>query len=299
MTTIASDRPAPTGTTPPAPGLTRASSAGGPTSFGWASVGPATLTMVVFFPGLHCPVCRAQRAELDRRLDQLSARGIDVIAVSAEARERSEQLQADWKRERLPIAYGLSEPSMGEWGPFVSRGRSDDETGALHRAGAFPHWARRKGLPRVDPSMQPSAGLDSTTWVHAIDYRTQVGGPARGRRLTVCDTRTRSTQKGRMLHRDISAIRLSGEHDRHQAGHPKWRNQPTERQRRRTARRLVRPVRAGSARRRSGTSIQACAHTSRQPASSTRRPLKASDWSMIRSPRTVMARADPVGSSRA
>jgi hypothetical protein len=27
-----------------------------------------------------------------------------------------------------------------------------------------------------------------------------------------------------VLHRDISAIRLSGEHDRHQAGHPKWRN---------------------------------------------------------------------------
>ena len=32
-----------------------------------------------------------------------------------------------------------------------------------------------------------------------------------------------------MLHRDISAIRLSGEHDRRQAGHPKWRNQPIER----------------------------------------------------------------------
>ena len=66
----------------------------------------------------------------------------------------------------------------------------------------------------------------------------------------VCDTRARSTQKGRVLHRDSSAIRLSGEHDRHQAGRPKWRNQPIERQRRRTARRLVRPVRAGSAGRR-------------------------------------------------
>lgn len=58
----------------------------------------------------------------------------------------------------------------------------------------------------------------------------------------VCDTRAGSTQKGRVLHRDISAIRLSGEHDRHQAGRPKWRDQPIERHRRRTARRLVRPV---------------------------------------------------------
>ena len=70
--------------------------------------------------------------------------------------------------------------------------------------------------------------------------------------LTVCDTRARSTQKGRVLHREVSAIRLSGEHDRHQAGRPKWRNQPSERQRRRTIRRVVRPVRAGSARRRPG-----------------------------------------------
>jgi alkyl hydroperoxide reductase subunit AhpC len=43
-------------------------------------------------------MCRTQLAELDRRLDELSARGVDVIAISAETRERSEQLQADWKR---------------------------------------------------------------------------------------------------------------------------------------------------------------------------------------------------------
>ena len=52
--------------------------------------------------------------ELNRRFDELSERGIDVIAISAETREGSEQLQADWKLERLPIAYGLTEPSMRE-----------------------------------------------------------------------------------------------------------------------------------------------------------------------------------------
>jgi len=33
-------------------------------------------------------------AKLDRRRDELSERGIEVVAISAEARERSEQLQA-------------------------------------------------------------------------------------------------------------------------------------------------------------------------------------------------------------
>ena len=53
MTTIASTAPR-RGYDPARP-LTRASSAGGPTSFGWASVGPATLTMVVFFLDFTVP----------------------------------------------------------------------------------------------------------------------------------------------------------------------------------------------------------------------------------------------------
>jgi alkyl hydroperoxide reductase subunit AhpC len=79
----------------------------------------------------------AQLAELDRRLDELSARGLDVIAISAETRERTEQLQAGSKLERLAIAYGLTEPSMREWGLFASRGTERRRTGALQRAGLF------------------------------------------------------------------------------------------------------------------------------------------------------------------
>jgi len=58
-------------------------------------------------------------AKLDRRRDELSERGIEVVAISAEARERSEQLQADWKLECRPIAYGS--PSDARVGP-ASRG---------------------------------------------------------------------------------------------------------------------------------------------------------------------------------
>ena len=57
-------------------------------------------------------------AKLDQRLDELSERRIELIAISAEAREGSEQLQADWKLERLPIAYGLTEPSDARVGPL-------------------------------------------------------------------------------------------------------------------------------------------------------------------------------------
>jgi len=107
-------------------------------SLGFVALGPARAAAIDLGPGTRPPgglsssyrqwrrLGGAQR-KLDRRLDELSERGIDVIAISAEIREGSEQLQADWKLERLPIAYGLAEPSPREWGLFVSRGRSDDE----------------------------------------------------------------------------------------------------------------------------------------------------------------------------
>lgn len=45
-------------------------------SFPLAERRPERFTIIVFFRGLHCPVRRAQLRELDRRLDEFSARGI-------------------------------------------------------------------------------------------------------------------------------------------------------------------------------------------------------------------------------
>jgi peroxiredoxin len=42
---------------------------------------PEAFTMVIFYRGLQCPVCHAQLSELKRRLDELTVRGITVIAV--------------------------------------------------------------------------------------------------------------------------------------------------------------------------------------------------------------------------
>lgn len=140
---------------------------------------PEKFTMLVFFRGLHCPICRAQLAELDRRLDELSERGIDVIAISAETRERSEQLQADWKLERLPIAYGLTETSMREWGLFVSQGRDEDEPALFNEPGLF--LIGPDGSVYYESILSMPAGrprLDDL--LHGIDHWTKTGYPARG-----------------------------------------------------------------------------------------------------------------------
>jgi peroxiredoxin len=98
---------------------------------------PKVFTMVVFFRGRHCPVCQAQLRELERRLDELEDRGIEVIAVSGETRERTTTLAQDWKLERLPLAYGLTEAQMRAWGLFISHGINEGEPALFNEPGLF------------------------------------------------------------------------------------------------------------------------------------------------------------------
>jgi peroxiredoxin len=94
----------------PAPDLTVPLLPGG--TYRLSDQRPKLFTMVVFFRGLHCPVCRAQLTELDRRLDVVDQRGIDVIAVSGETLERTTQLVAALTATtRLPSGY--ASPTQG------------------------------------------------------------------------------------------------------------------------------------------------------------------------------------------
>lgn len=73
-------------------------------------------SLVVFYRGLHCPICRKQLAEIDRRVKDLKEAGVGrVVAVSMETAERSARIVDQWHLINLPVAYGLSEeaPFLG------------------------------------------------------------------------------------------------------------------------------------------------------------------------------------------
>jgi len=144
-----------------------------------ADQAPDRFTMVVFFRGLHCPVCQAQLRELDRRLDYLSERGIGVIAVSGETRARTQQLKEEWKLNRLPLAPGLTEERMRAGGLFVSRAISDTEPDLFNEPGLFlialdgtVYYESVLSMPVGRPRLDDLLG--------GIDYWTTNDYPARG-----------------------------------------------------------------------------------------------------------------------
>jgi peroxiredoxin len=163
--------------TEPAPDLTVPLLRGG--NYRLTDHRPRVFTMVVFFRGLHCPVCRAQLSELERRLGELEQRGIDVIAVSGETRERTIRLAQEWRLERLPLAYGFTEDQMRAWGLFISHGINDTEPTLFNEPGLFlispdqtiyyeSILSMPVGRPRLDDLLS------------GIDYWTSHGYPARG-----------------------------------------------------------------------------------------------------------------------
>lgn len=140
---------------------------------------PERFTMVVFYRGLHCPVCRAYLADLDRKLATFAERGVDVIAVSGDDAERARRTVEEWKLERLAIGYGQSVTSMREWGLFVSHGIKEPEPELFGEPGLFLvrpdgtlYYAAVNSMPFGRPRLDDMlAALD---FIIARDY------PARG-----------------------------------------------------------------------------------------------------------------------
>src|SRR5210317_723536 len=69
---------------------------------------PDNFTMLVFYRGLHCPICSNYIKELDRMVADFDAIGVSVLALSSDDSTRAQQASDDWKLSTLNIGYDLS-----------------------------------------------------------------------------------------------------------------------------------------------------------------------------------------------
>ena len=145
---------------------------------------PQRFSMVVFYRGLHCPVCRTYIGELDKLLEDYAQRGVNVVAISSDTAERARETRDTWGVQNLEIGYGLSLDVAQQWGLYISSSRGKTSLGIeepaqfsepgvfLVRADGTLYWASVQTMPFARPHFKEIlAGLD---FVIKVDY------PARG-----------------------------------------------------------------------------------------------------------------------
>jgi peroxiredoxin len=140
---------------------------------------PERFTMIVFYRGLHCPVCKQYLRDLERHVEEFQARGVEVIAVSGDSRERAERTREEWGLEKVRIGYGQSVGSMREWGLFVSRGIKEGEPDLFAEPGLF--LIRPDGTVYYESIQSMPFGRTSfKELLGGLDFVIQNDYPARG-----------------------------------------------------------------------------------------------------------------------
>ena len=83
---------------------------------------PNNFTLLIFYRGIHCPVCKTYLETLKTKLETFKELGVNVIAISSDTEAIAKKTYEEWDIEALPVAYGFPIDKAREWGLFISEG---------------------------------------------------------------------------------------------------------------------------------------------------------------------------------
>ena len=135
--------------------------------------------MIVFYRGLHCPVCSVFLKQIDSQLLEYKKSNTEVIAVSMDNKEKALKVKSDWSIKNLNIAYGLSEDDARKWGLYISKSIKEAESDIFCEPGLF--IIREDGtLYLANTSNMPWARPDLTDFPAKLIFAEENNYPVRG-----------------------------------------------------------------------------------------------------------------------
>lgn len=179
-------------TNAPAPKLTLPTLSG--ETFTLSKNDPANFTIVVFYRGLHCPICINYLQEIEENLEALAQAGMDIVAISMDSEVKAQATQSKVASKmgidqlKTRIAYGLTEDDARSWGLYISSKREDSsEPETFCEPGLFVirpdnsvYMAQVQSAPFTRPNIAKMIG--------GLQYAVEHKYPARGTR-TFTNTR--------------------------------------------------------------------------------------------------------------
>ncbi|MBT0957229.1 redoxin domain-containing protein [Alphaproteobacteria bacterium KMM 3653] len=140
---------------------------------------PKNFTMILFYRGLHCPVCANYIGGLAKMLEDFEAQGFSVVVASMNTEELAAKAAEEWNLGKLRVAYDVTIEDAKNWGLWVSKAFKDVEADFFTEPGLF--WVRPDGrLYLVDISNMPWARPDLGNLLSKVNYALENDYPARG-----------------------------------------------------------------------------------------------------------------------
>lgn len=140
--------------------------------------------LLVFYRGLHCPICAKYLLELERLAPEFASRGVQVVAISSDEADRAQQMVTKVNASGVQFGYGLSLRSAREWGLYISTSRGKTSIGIeepelfsepgvfIVRPDGTLYYGTVQTMPFARPQFQDLIG--------AIDFAVAKDYPARG-----------------------------------------------------------------------------------------------------------------------
>jgi peroxiredoxin len=90
---------------------------------------PESFDLLVFYRGLHCPLCAKYLLELERLAPEFAAKGVNIVAISSDDQERGQKMAEKIQAKGVKFAYGLALPVARSWGLYISQSKGQTSIG--------------------------------------------------------------------------------------------------------------------------------------------------------------------------
>ena len=141
--------------------------------FDLLSDNPAHFSLIVFYRGLHCPICLKYLRELGALLPEFEKRGVSVTVLSTDDASRAKEMDRKIGVNSLRHGFNLQIADAKAWGLYISRGIGKTSIGIeepklfaepgvfLVRSDKTLYYAAVQTMPFARPSFNDLlAGID-------------------------------------------------------------------------------------------------------------------------------------------
>jgi peroxiredoxin len=144
-----------------------------------AKQNPEKFTMVVFYRGLHCPVCKSYTEELQKMKPKYQELGVNITTVSMDTEARARTSKKEWDVADIPMGYNLTEEQAKAWNLYLSKGIKDSEPSLFSEPGLFLIRPNNE-VYYVAINSEPFGRPHLRSFVKSLDFVITKDYPSRG-----------------------------------------------------------------------------------------------------------------------